>query len=412
MAQGLQPEVCCAPCSHWHRGSGLYDIGSKLPIVELLESIDNSHLPELLLRPSGDGGGLQIVYYNAPAAEQVDQTGRASASGGSFLDFTTPTSLEMGGGNITDPNLIMGAMLGYLNDFGAHSGMALRYQDTNGQPRTAGIGGVRVGEGGEESRFLRLVGEGGSNVEITSPPNSTLLGGISPLIVPQQEQIQNIATFDSMLNQIAKHSGETSEHIHRVASLLMLCMQNEESLQSYRVLNVIMSALLHDLGKGWIPENILHYRSGLTLDMWEIMRGHPMAGARGVELILGENFSHNSLPFLVALLHHERYDGSGYPFGLKGNQIPSLVQIISVIDAVEAMMGKRRYNNPKALHEVIDEVRRCCGTQFGPLAVSIVVSTLHKCRDEVISIMTNDVATLSHAPLSELSVGCNTPRKE
>ena len=126
------------------------------------------------------------------------------------------------------------------------------------------------------------------------------------------------------------------------------------------------SALLHDIGKISISEKILNKRTPLTADEWEMIKTHPQVGvniaSRAPELAL-------CLPGI--LHHHERYDGTGYPIGLKGEEIPLEARILAIADAFTAMTTVRSYSDALTIAEALEELKRCAGTQFDPSLVEI-----------------------------------------
>lgn len=137
------------------------------------------------------------------------------------------------------------------------------------------------------------------------------------------------------------------------------------------------AAFLHDIGKIGLPESILYKPGSLTPIEYDLIRSHPTIGA---ELI-------GDIPFLQRMKkiieqHHERIDGTGYPKGIKGNQMDFLAKIIGVADAVDAMMTKRPYRSAQNAIYVLNELERCKGTQFDPLvtevAKSIIIEDLEK----------------------------------
>ncbi len=122
--------------------------------------------------------------------------------------------------------------------------------------------------------------------------------------------------------------------------------------------------LLHDIGKISIPESILSKPGALTPAEWEVMRTHPDVGAHIVTPIrlLGDSVD-------VVRFHHERFDGGGYPSGLKGEAIPLSARIFSIADAFDAITTDRPYRRAQTSEQAVAEIQRCAGTQFDPEVV-------------------------------------------
>jgi putative nucleotidyltransferase with HDIG domain len=134
---------------------------------------------------------------------------------------------------------------------------------------------------------------------------------------------------------------------------------------------VRQSAFLHDIGKLAIPESILHKPQKLTNIEYEFIKKHAEIGA---DLIAStEGLSHLA-PYIRH--HHERWDGHGYPLGLAGNQIPLEARILNLCDAVESMASDRPYHRGMSMEEIVDEIRRCRGTQFDPILADALVELI------------------------------------
>jgi HD-GYP domain-containing protein (c-di-GMP phosphodiesterase class II) len=130
---------------------------------------------------------------------------------------------------------------------------------------------------------------------------------------------------------------------------------------------VHMAAHLHDVGKIGVPDHILHKPGPLDAEEWAVMRWHPIIGAeilRPVRVFCGR-------PGVceIVLAHHERHDGAGYPFGLRGEAIPLGARIVAVADALSAMTEDRPYRKALPLDAAIDEVLRGAGRAFDPQVV-------------------------------------------
>ncbi|HEV3012030.1 MAG TPA: HD domain-containing phosphohydrolase, partial [Actinomycetota bacterium] len=126
------------------------------------------------------------------------------------------------------------------------------------------------------------------------------------------------------------------------------------------------AAELHDVGKMGIPEELLHKPGPLDAEEWAFVRRHPLIGER----IIGAAPALAPAAKLVRATH-ERFDGSGYPDGLTGEQIPLGARIIAVCDAFSAMTASRPYTAQRTVPEAIAELRRCAGTQFDPAVVDL-----------------------------------------
>ena len=159
---------------------------------------------------------------------------------------------------------------------------------------------------------------------------------------------------------LAERTQETAEQGRRIQSLVLkfggaLGLLDKEKEE----LGIL--AALHDIGEIAVPENIILKPGSLTPAEWEIIKKHPE---------IGNNIA-RSVPDLVAigeaiLSHHEHWDGTGYPRGLQGAQIPLTSRILAIIDAYDAMTGGRPYKKAISHQEAIEEIERCAGTQFDP----------------------------------------------
>jgi HD-GYP domain-containing protein (c-di-GMP phosphodiesterase class II) len=123
-------------------------------------------------------------------------------------------------------------------------------------------------------------------------------------------------------------------------------------------------SLLHDIGKIGVPEGILGKSGPLTREEWEIVKTHPLIGG---QICAPVKFLQKAIPLIEG--HHERWDGSGYPRGLKGDQIPLQARIFSIVDAFDAMTSDRPYRTSLSFESAVNEIVRASGTQFDPEVV-------------------------------------------
>ncbi len=133
------------------------------------------------------------------------------------------------------------------------------------------------------------------------------------------------------------------------------------------------ACLLHDAGTMDVPYEILSKASQLTAEEFKVIKDHP---ARNVELIKPVAFLKPVLP--IILYHHEKYDGTGYPSGLKKEQIPLGARIMAVADAVEAMIHGRPYRQRLSIDEAMSELKRNSGTQFDPKVVGVFLELVRQ----------------------------------
>ncbi len=166
------------------------------------------------------------------------------------------------------------------------------------------------------------------------------------------------------------------QHCKRVSKLSQ-ALGRALGLTERDVKELEIIGLFHDIGKVSIPESVLNKVGELTDYDWEQIRRHPEVGYR----VLSNVRDMADIAEYV-LAHHERWDGTGYPRGLMGEEIPLQSRIIAVADAYDAMLSYRPYRNSLTQSEAIAELRRCSGTQFDPYVVDVFLRTLEAGLDE------------------------------
>lgn len=179
-------------------------------------------------------------------------------------------------------------------------------------------------------------------------------------------------TIKTMVNAIEAKDTFTGGHSERVAEYAV-AMARELNYARKDVKNLYFLALLHDCGKIGINEEILNKTEPLTTEETEHIREHVIIGARIIEKI---NFLHHRAD--VVLHHHEKYDGTGHPSGLKGTEIPTEARLLAVVDAYDAMMHDRPYRGAGTQREVLAEMTRLAGKQFDPALVELLKIILRK----------------------------------
>lgn len=171
------------------------------------------------------------------------------------------------------------------------------------------------------------------------------------------ELVASIKTLISIINAKDKY---TYGHVERVV-IYSRMMVEKLQLSEEESKNLIYGAYMHDIGKINISKEILMKKMKLTNEEWEELKQHPSSG---VEIIKSVESLKNIIPLIES--HHERFDGKGYPNNQKGEEIPYLARILTVVDSFDAMTSSRPYNTRKTYEEGIEEIEKCSGTQFDP----------------------------------------------
>lgn len=177
-------------------------------------------------------------------------------------------------------------------------------------------------------------------------------------------------TVQALLVILAERAFITEGHAQRLEELC-LKVGEKMNLSSSRLSDLALLSQVHDLGKVGIPDQILFKESSLTEEEWITMRQHSEKGFRIA-------LSSTDLAGVADLIlkHHERWDGSGYPLGLKGEETPLECRILAVVDAYDAMTNDRPYQKAGNKKTAVEELKRCSGSQFDPEIVDIFISII------------------------------------
>ena len=190
---------------------------------------------------------------------------------------------------------------------------------------------------------------------------------IAELRKKEQETYYQIVT--SLAAEVNAKDPYTAGHLQGVERLGLMTAQEMGYDLSGQKKDVLVAALhLHDVGKIGIPDNILMKPDKLTDEEWKVMRQHPIKGAK----ILAPLSGFKEVAYIV-LHHHENYDGTGYPDGLKGDVIPLEARIVAVVDAFHAIVSKRCYSKGRSIDVAFQELERCANTQFDPRVVEAFI---------------------------------------
>lgn len=175
-----------------------------------------------------------------------------------------------------------------------------------------------------------------------------------------------------LLSTLHEKSAETQDHSDRMAKHCQWIAEQME-LSGELINDLLLLAMLHDIGKLGIPDAILNKPGTLTPDERCIIQRHPEIGYR-ITRKVSELFQVSG----YILAHHEYWNGTGYPKGLRGEEIPIASRIIAVVDAFDVMISGRSYRAARSKEEAIAELRRCAGTQFDPYLVDTYIHLLER----------------------------------
>lgn len=196
----------------------------------------------------------------------------------------------------------------------------------------------------------------------------------------QEISDSQIATIYALVKLAESRDDDTGAHIERTALLCRFFAEKLRQLPRFSkviddeyVTNIYRSSPLHDIGKVGIPDAILQKPGKLTPEEYEIMKNHAILGAKTLEDVVnrykGNSFLKMGLE--IAKSHHEKWDGSGYPLGLSGTDIPLSARIMAVVDVYDALRSKRVYKEAFTHEKSAAIIQDGSGTHFDPLLVDI-----------------------------------------
>ena len=163
-----------------------------------------------------------------------------------------------------------------------------------------------------------------------------------------------VSALDAKDPYTSGHSQRVSDMTLKICELIGLKKQDTEKIH--------IAAHLHDIGKIGVPDAVLNKDTKLDDAEWEVMKKHPQIGAD----ILSKSYHLNELKNIV-LYHHERFDGNGYPSGLKGERIPIGSRIIAICDSIDAMTSDRSYRNAHDFDYCYMEIEKNIGSMYDPV---------------------------------------------
>jgi putative two-component system response regulator len=212
-------------------------------------------------------------------------------------------------------------------------------------------------------------------------------------------ELQN-AVLETVAEIVEARDEVTGGHIERTRSYLKILFEGLKELGIYAVEikdwdenMIIQSAQLHDVGKIAIREEILNKPGRLTSEEFDEIKKHPVIGWKIIEHIQERTTEQKFLNFTktMAVSHHEKWDGSGYPYGLKGDGIPLEGRLMSIVDVYDALVSERPYKKAFSHDEAVRIIKEGSGTQFEPALVDLFLAEQSKFEDASKDIKTKSV---------------------
>ncbi|MHB9004165.1 MAG: HD domain-containing phosphohydrolase [Coriobacteriia bacterium] len=331
-------------------------LGSTLVMDVLLESVLDSAL-RIFGVDSGyatlrnrETGQLELLACRADASAPVDEQALRNSMSewviceGRPLIFNPPRESE-----VTRVDEVTGALAALCVPLNSPEGV---------------LGALTVGSHDPSFRF------GSDDVRLLSTIANHVTIAVGNIELFSSLQDAYLATVRSLAAAVDAKDPYTRGHSERVASYAV-AIAKELELSHDQQVALEMAAYLHDIGKIGVREEILLKPGKLSDDEMSLMRHHPLIGANILKPV---GFPWPITP--VVRHHHERWDGQGYPAGLKGEEIPFLARILTIADSYEAMVSDRPYRRGRTSKEAIAELQECAGRQFDVKIVDAFVSVL------------------------------------
>jgi PAS domain S-box-containing protein len=277
-------------------------------------------------------------------------------------------------GQMLDVNPALLAMLGYssqevLRNFNLFE----RYQNpqdcVDWQTRMESEGVINGFEAQWRNRKGDLIWVEESARRITDESGNVLYyeGSVKDITARKKADFELMMAYDTTLEGWTRaldlRDRETEGHSERVAALTVI-LAEAMGMHEPELTHIRRGALLHDIGKIGIPDYVLRKENALNTEEWEIMYKHPIYA---YQLLSPISFLSQSIE--IPYCHHERWDGSGYPRGLKGEQIPFAARLFSVVDVWDAVTSNRRYQSAWSLEKALDYLKEQSGKLFDPQVV-------------------------------------------
>jgi hypothetical protein len=187
-----------------------------------------------------------------------------------------------------------------------------------------------------------------------------------------EQQRAYAATMAALCQAVETKDFYTRGHSERVSRGSGL-IARQIGMRADRTEAIMFAGMLHDVGKLGVPTKVLQKTGPLTEEEFAAIQLHPM---RGLEIVRDIGFLNEALAGIMH--HHEKVDGTGYPMGFAGGEIPEFARVIAVADAFDSMTSTRSYREARRMSEAIEELRKGAGSQFDPVMVEAFIAALHR----------------------------------
>jgi HAMP domain-containing protein len=261
---------------------------------------------------------------------------------------------------------------GELSEFERRMTWALHVPMASGG-KTIGVVSIGLREGQKETS--------GDDLQMVQSLSSQMAAAVETADLKRKEERAYIETIAALAAAVEARDKYTRGHSRRVTEF-SVGIARRMGKPDWFVKDLESAALLHDIGKIGIPDKILHNTGPLPPDGVAFILGHPIGGENILKPV-------GSLARLCPIVrhHHERFDGSGYPDRLKGEEIPIAARILSVADSFDAMTSVRSYKSTRDRKDAMEELARCRGTQFDPACVDAFLEYLEEHSEAGIPVM-------------------------
>jgi putative nucleotidyltransferase with HDIG domain len=363
--------------THDRRLTTVLDCGATLAASRDLRATILHILRSSVIETEGTCGYVMLIDEELPTVLRTEVA--YSAKG----DFKFPDAIEVGSG-----------MSGYVAKMGQPVGVS---SDSEKDAEYDGVtSGVRAAMSVPLiARTYHAAGQAGAeevlgvltilstdqadafdaeDLEMLRTVGSLLAVAVANDRMEERQRTTFLRTLESLATALEARDEYTRGHSQRVSEVsLMIGEKMGFSIDAQEELRI--GTILHDIGKIGVPDAILNKRDRLTDAEFDVMKSHPVIG---YEICKPLRLSEGVL--MIIRNHHEKLDGSGYPDGLKGGELPLSLRIVCVADAFDAMSSRRPYRDVMELHSVMSEMSRCAGTQFDPVVVETLKELIRSDR--------------------------------